>query len=190
VKLTKTRVSLLLAIIILATVGAVALRFKHERQFGEIKLSGKDTTPPGASMALANIRQTAVKNGIKEWHLEAVTATLLEAEHKMILENPRVEFYMQSGDVLTLTAQKGVLDTETKDIQVSGQVVIQDREYTLTGEAFAYTHAEDRLDSQAPVEIHSKRLILTAQHLMVDLNTHQAELAGHVKGILNDAISL
>lgn len=189
-KLTKARISLFLTLIVVVTVGAVGLRFHRQRQVRDVKLSSGDTAPPGASMALANVRQTAVKNGIKEWHLEAVAATLLEAEHKMILDQPQVEFYLQSGEVLTLTAMKGELDTETNDIQVSGQVVVRDHDYTLTGEAFAYSHDQDRLVSQAPVEIRSERFNLTAQRMMVDLKTHQTELAGSVKGILNDAISL
>ncbi|MEJ2638233.1 MAG: LPS export ABC transporter periplasmic protein LptC [Desulfosarcinaceae bacterium] len=189
-KPTKARISLLLILIVVATVTAVGLRFHRERQTREVPPPAQDTTPPGASMALANVRQTAVKNGIKEWHLEAAAATLLEAEHKMMLDQPHVVFYLKSGDVVALTAQKGVLDTESKDIQVSGQVVVRDRDYTLTGEAFAYSNDQHRLISQAPVEIHSKDVNLTAKHMMVDLKTHRTELAGNVKGIFNDAISL
>jgi LPS export ABC transporter protein LptC len=141
-------------------------------------------------MALSNVRQTAVKDGIKEWHLEAAAATLQEAENKMVLEQPEVEFYLHSGGVVTLSAQKGVLDTKSNDMQVSGQVVVRDGDYTLRGEAFAYTHDQHRLVSRAPVEIRSERLHLTARRLMVDLETHRTELAGNVKGILNDAFSL
>jgi LPS export ABC transporter protein LptC len=183
------RISLILTIIVLATVGAVGLRFYRERQARVDKPAAAETAP-GASMALANVRQTAIKDGIKEWHLEAAAATLQEAEHKMILTQPRVEFYLQSGDILTLTAQKGILDTETNDIEVSGQVVMRHQDYTLMGEAFAYNHDRHALVSQAPVEIRGKRFNLTAQQMRVDLDTQQTELAGDVKGILNDATSL
>jgi LPS export ABC transporter protein LptC len=186
----QARLSLLLTAIVVVTIAAVALRFHRERQEREPPPAAEDATPPGASMALANIRQTAVKDGIKEWHLEAVGATLLEAEHKMMLDRPQVVFYLKSGDQVTLTARKGVLDTETDDIQVSGRVVVRDRDYTLTGEAFAYTHDQHRLISQAPVEIRSERIHLTARQMTVDLKTHRTELAGQVKGILNDAVSL
>jgi len=188
-KLTKARISLLLTIVILVTVGAVALRFFDERQ-GRAEKPAETQTPPGATMALTKVSQTAVKDGTKEWHLEAAAATLLEAEYKMVLERPEVEFYMQNGDVLTLTAREGTLDTETNDIQVSGQVVVRHREYTLTGEAFAYHHERQLLTSQSPVEIHSRRLNLSADRMTVDLNTQETGLAGNVKGILNDAISL
>lgn len=188
-KRTRTRISLLLTAVIFVTIGAVALRFFDERR-GRAEKPLDTQAPPGATMALANVSQTAVKDGIKEWHLEAAAATLLEAEHKMILERPEVEFYMQNGDVLTLTAREGILDTETNDIQVSGHVVVRHQEYTLTGEAFAYAHEAQLLTSQSPVEIHSRRLNLSAARMTVDLNTQETELAGNVKGILNDAISL
>jgi len=188
-KLTKTRFSLLLTAVIIVTIGTVALRFLVERRGSEDK-PAVIPAPPGATMALTKVSQTAVKNGIKEWHLEAVAATLLEAEHKMILDQPEVEFFMQNGEVMTLTARAGVLDTETNDIEVSGDVVARHGGYTLSGEAFAYHHAQQLLVSQAPVEIHSQRLNLTAVKMTVDLKTQQTELAGKVKGILNDAISI
>jgi LPS export ABC transporter protein LptC len=187
---TKARISLILGLIVVATIAAVALRFHQERQTREDKPAAENKTPPGASMALANVRQTAVKDGIREWHLEAVAATLREAEHKMVLDQPRVEFYLHSGGVVTLTARKGILDTESNDMVVSGQVMVKNQDYTLMGEAFSYTHDQHRLVSQAPVEIRSERLHLTAQQMMVDLQTHRTELAGNVKGILNDALSL
>jgi LPS export ABC transporter protein LptC len=188
-KLTKFRLSLILTGIILITVGAVALRFFEDRQQREPVTSETDT-PDGASMALANVRQTSVKDGIKEWHLDAVAATLLEAEHKMILEQPTVEFFMQNGETMTLTAQKGVLDTESNDIEVSGNVIVRHQTYTLMGEAFAYTHANQRLFSQAPVEISSERMNLTAERMTVDLKTQETELAGNVKGRINESLSL
>lgn len=188
-KLTKLRLSLILTSIILITVGAVALRFIEDRHQRDPVPSETDT-PDGASMALSNVRQTSVKDGIKEWHLDAVAATLLEAEHKMILEQPTVEFFMQSGETMTLTAQKGVLDTESNDIEVSGNVVVRHQSYTLFGEAFAYTHANQLLISQAPVQIDSDRMNLAAERMTVDLKTQQTELAGNVKGRINEALSL
>jgi LPS export ABC transporter protein LptC len=190
-KLTKARFSLILTAIVCLTVGAVALRFLADRRGrGEPERPTEAQIPLDATMALSNVRQTAVKDGAKEWHLEAAAATLLEAEHKMILERPEVAFFMRNGEVLTLTARQGVLDTVTNDIQVSGQVVVHHGEYTLTGEAFAYTHDRRLLTSQAPVAIRSRRLNLTAARMTVDLDTQETELAGNVKGILNDAISL
>lgn len=193
-KLTKFRLSLILTGIILITVGAVALRFienrqDRDRQQDDSQASATDV-PPGASMALSNVRQTSIKDGVKEWHLDAASATLLEAEHKMVLNEPRVEFFMQNGETLTLTAQEGVLDTESNDIQVSGNVIVHHQSYTLTGEAFAYTHANQHLVSQAPVEINSDRMDLSAARMTVDLKTQQTEFAGNVKGRINEALSL
>ena len=90
----------------------------------------------------------------------------------------------------TLTAREGVLDTATHDIQVSGEVEVHHQNYTLEGEAFAYTHADKILISRSPVRIHSDRLDLSADSLQVDLNTHQTKMAGSVKGRIHDSLSL
>lgn len=188
-KLTKFRLSLILTGIILIIVVAVALRFIDDRRQRPPQAPAA-SAPDGASMALANVSQTSIKDGIKEWHLDAASATLLESENKMILEQPSVEFFMQNGETLNLTANKGVLDTATNDIEVSGSVVVRHQSYTLTGEAFAYTHANQRLVSRTPVQITSERMDLAAERMTVDLKTQQTELAGNVKGRINDAFSL
>jgi LPS export ABC transporter protein LptC len=191
-KLTKRRLSLILASLILIIVGSVALRFiELRRGQGEDSAAPQNAgAPPGASMALTNVHQTSVKDGIKEWRLDADAATYLESEQKMMLTRPRVEFYTRAGETLTLTAQEGVLDTASNDIRVSGEVVIHHLSYTLTGEAFTYTHADKRLVSQSPVEIRSSRLNLSADSLEVDLDTQQTELAGNVKGRIHESLSL
>jgi LPS export ABC transporter protein LptC len=193
-KLTKRRLSLILVCIILIIVAAVTLRFlelRQGREDGAAQPQASDgDAPASAAMALTNVHQTSVKDGIKEWHLDADAATYLEAEQKMMLTHPRVEFYTHSGETMILTAREGVLDTATNDIQVSGEVEIHHQRYTLSGTAFTYTHADKTLISRLPVEIHSDRLDLKANSLVVDLDTRQAELAGNVKGRIHESLSL
>jgi LPS export ABC transporter protein LptC len=191
-KLTRNRLSLILASLILIIVAAVALRFLELRQGREDGAAPPQAfdAPASAAMALTNVHQTSVKDGVKEWHLDAESATYLEAEQKMMLTRPRVEFYTHSGETLILNAREGVLDTATNDIQVSGEVEIQHQHYTLTGTAFIYTHAAKTLVSRLPVEIRGDRLDLKADSLEVDLDTRQAELAGNVKGRIHESLSL
>lgn len=191
-KLTKSHLSLILASLILIIVAAVVLRvfeLRQGREDGAVQPQASDA-PASAAMALTNVHQTSVKDGVKEWHLDADAATYLEAEQKMMLTHPRVEFYTHSGETMILTAREGVLDTATNDIQVSGEVEIHHQRYTLSGTAFTYTHADKTLISRLPVEIHSDRLDLKANSLVVDLDTRQAELAGNVKGRIHESLSL
>jgi LPS export ABC transporter protein LptC len=191
-KLNKSHLSLILASLIVIIVAAVALRvleLRQSREDGAAPPQASDA-PASAAMALTNVHQTSVKDGVKEWHLDADAATYLEAEQKMMLTHPRVEFYTHSGETMILTAREGVLDTATNDIQVSGEVEIHHQRYTLSGTAFTYTHADKTLISRLPVEIHSDRLDLKANSLVVDLDTRQAELAGNVKGRIHESLSL
>ena len=68
-----------------------------------------DRVKKEADMQLSKIHQTAMKNGIREWRLDAESATLVEKEKTMLLASPDVEFFMNDGDNVHLTADQGTI---------------------------------------------------------------------------------
>jgi LPS export ABC transporter protein LptC len=89
-------------------------------------------------MQLSKIHQTAMKNGIREWRLDAESATLLEKKKTMLLTRPDVEFYMEDGDHVHLTAEQGTIYTDSSRINVSGQVSANTSLYRFQTETLDY----------------------------------------------------
>jgi LPS export ABC transporter protein LptC len=149
--------------------------------------------PPGASTAilsLTGVHQTATKNGVLEWELKAETAELESKSGRMVLKAPKVLFYLADGGQVHLTAEQGVLDTKSNDIQVQGNVRVVEDRYTLLTEQLDYKHAKRILRSDKPVHIFNQSADLKAAGMIYDLNTNQARFAGRVKGSLNEQLSL
>ena len=88
-----------------------------------------DLVKKAAEMHLDKVRQTASKNGIREWQMEALSATLLDGKEIMELEQPDVDFYMADGDEIHLTAKRGRIYTDSNRMTVSGDVAASTRLY-------------------------------------------------------------
>lgn len=143
-----------------------------------------------AIMSLANVRQTATKDGAVQWHLEAKSAQLNDKRHRMELAAPRVEFFLEDGSRAILTADTGVLDTETNDIQVSGNVRVKNDRYVLQTETLSYQHADRVLMSRQPVHIAGQAFELMADSMTYHLNSNQALFSGAVNGRIREKLAL
>ena len=143
-----------------------------------------------ADLAMESIQQTAIRNGITEWVLEAGSAQYKETEKRALLRDLRVTFYLEDGDEVVLTADQGMVGTETNDIQASGNVVARNKNYHIETEQLRYTYDQRVLNTQSPVLIRGQSFELRANSMSIDLNTNEAHLEGQVEGTFNEGIAL
>jgi LPS export ABC transporter protein LptC len=139
-----------------------------------------------AVMALSKIRQTATKDGIVQWKLEAVSAEMEADTGRMVLKSPEVQFFLEDGSQVHLTAQKGILYTRDNNMEVQGNVHLFSDRYTLVTEALAYDHEQHLITTTEEVMISGKAIQLHAAAMTYDLKANQARFAGPVKGILHE----
>lgn len=168
------------AVAILGVLVAVYVGFRQLASNPEKLIA---TIAEDAKLSLGKIQQTATRDGKTEWRLDAASARYLEDENQVRLNDLTVTFYMESGQEVQLSANEGLLNTESNDIQVSGDVKVQNEAYTLDTTTLQYRHEQRIIFSNAPVVI--KRKIggrLTADALRLDLNINQLLLEGNVKG--------
>jgi lipopolysaccharide export system protein LptC len=139
-----------------------------------------------AQLALQKIHQTATRGGITEWSLEADSARYLDDSKELLLENLAVEFFMDDGARMLLTANRGTLRTDTNDIAVRENVHVTKADLALATEALDYDHQKRILTSQTEVRITSGNSQITAKTFRYDLNTRQAFLDGDVRGVFSE----
>lgn len=181
---TKTKLALTLALVLpLAAVLIYFLQFRHE--LSVISPSVPESVG-NAVMALSKVRQTATKDGIVQWKLQADTARMDAETGQMVLQSPEINFFLDDGSQVHLTAQKGVLDTRANDMQVQGNVHLSSDRYTLVTEALAYDHARRVITTEHSVRINGKTIQLNAAAMTYDLKTNQALFGGPVKGVLHE----
>jgi LPS export ABC transporter protein LptC len=141
-----------------------------------------------ASLSLNQIHHTATRNGIRQWTLDAPSAHFIDEKHQAIVDKPSVVFFLKDQKQILLNADKGVLYTDSNDIELTGNISAADETFTLQTEHLLYSFKAGTILSHKPVTISGQGLDLRADALSVDLNSLNAVLSGHVKGDFDEII--
>jgi LPS export ABC transporter protein LptC len=136
-------------------------------------------------LSIKKISQTATRNGITEWTLKADSAQYSDSKNEAVLDHISIIFFLENGEKLFLKAEKGLLHTVSRDIEVSGDVVLNNEKYELKTESLDYQHEKRVVSSDQTVEITGPATKITADALFFDLNTRKTRLTGSVKGKFN-----
>lgn len=143
-----------------------------------------------AVMTLAKLHQTATKDGKVQWELDAASAEMEADTGRMRLTAPEIEFTTDDGTKVRLTADQGLLDTRSNDMQVTGNVCLRDGRYTLVTEALIYQHEQRLLRSDVPVRITHTAFDLRANKMTYNLDENLARFDGQVEGTFNEDLAL
>jgi LPS export ABC transporter protein LptC len=187
---TFKNIKILLFFCIVVTLGAVITVFTGYRRVMNEAESLVSSIQEGAGMAISCVRQTAVRNGITEWCLDAVSAEYINAEERAVFTGPSVTFFMEGREKIVMTAAKGMVRTDSNNISVSGNVVVKDEDYVLKTQALNYDNTGQVFFTDVPVALSGKDFDLTADSASLDMKTQQAVLKGNVKGTLSEDIEL
>jgi LPS export ABC transporter protein LptC len=149
-----------------------------------------ESVEPDATLSIGKIHHTATRKGKKEWSLEAASANYIGKTSQMVLDDLMVTFFLDDASEITLTADKGILNTDSNDIEVSGNVVVINGEYKLLTKGLNYAHNKRVLYSTAPVTISGPQAHLAADTISFDLNTKKVTLEGSVETTLANNVAL
>jgi LPS export ABC transporter protein LptC len=175
----------LLATIFIALGGVIGIYIGF-RQDSKVSESSPQSVEPDATLSIGKIHQTATRKGKKEWSLEASSGHYVAKTSQMVLKDLMVTFFLNDKSEITLAADKGILNTDSNDIEVSGNVVLKNKEYKLLTERLNYAHNKRVLYSTAPVTISGPSGRLAAETISFDLNTKKVTLEGSVETTLDN----
>ncbi len=175
------RIGIAAALIVCGTAAAVMIGY---RRLAPVAQPPSPAAPSadGSQMVIDGIQQTAARDGVTEWILEARSGTFLQAEKKFQLTEPRVTFFRPDRQPFFLSARSGRVATDSHDMQAEGDVVVWNDRYRVRTERVRYTHADRWIASDRPVAITADRREITAEAGSIDLKTNRMRLEGEVRG--------
>lgn len=179
-----------LLLIVLIAVGIVVVVYMGYRRLSEAPELILSTIQDGADMSIGKIHQTATRDGKREWSLEAASAHYMEDEKQVILNELSVTFYLDDGDEVYITAERGVLNTGSNDIEVSGNVIIKKDTYQLTTDKLNYENKQRIIFTRGPVLLTGEDARVSANSASLDLNTKTIILKGNVESTISENSSL
>jgi LPS export ABC transporter protein LptC len=184
----KLKMILLATIVIaLGSVIAVYIQFRSVANVAEPLV---DSEEPDATLSVNKIQQTATRDGKKEWSLEASSGHYLDETQQLLLKDVKVTFFLKDKSEIILIADQGTLNTDTSNIEVSGNVVLKNNEYKLLTEILSYVHDQRVLYSKAPVRISGTSAELAAESLTFDLDAKRLTLEGGVATTIDEDFTL
>ncbi|MGB2928007.1 MAG: LPS export ABC transporter periplasmic protein LptC [Desulfobacterales bacterium] len=184
------KLKLILLSVILSALGVILAVFVTHRHFLEKKEDVVSDIRSKANISIGKAHQTAIKNGIKEWNLDASSVNYMVNKNQAIFQDLSVTFYLKDKSQVYLTANKGILNIDSNDMEIFGNVVIKSSTYRLKTENLFYRHNRRIIFSKVPVTVTGAAFDLAADSMSLNLNTNKTIFEGKVEGTLHEVIKL
>ena len=149
-----------------------------------------ETLPLKADLTISKVHQTATRNGIREWRLDAETAEFYNNSRQLVLNAIAMVFFLENRHEVRLSADRGAVAIESKDVQVEGNIVVNSEQAQLETERLHYNHEHRLLKGTEPVQVSGEAFYVEADSMTYDLKTNRSVLEGNVKGYLREDLPL
>jgi len=132
---------------------------------------------------LKDVYYRSVKNGVKCWEIKAEQANMVDDNNEQaILKNIKATFFPKDDIPIFLTANKGILNLKTKDLEIKGNVRIWRKNgYKFRTDYLYYSDKKHLLFTDAPVSLEESSLKLTAQGMKFFIKKNKLILCQNVK---------
>jgi LPS export ABC transporter protein LptC len=123
-----------------------------------------------------------IKQGKKEWEIEADKISLGEDRKKTIFEQiNRATIFKENKAHLQVQLNKCIADMDSNSMELIGDVVIESEEGDiLKGNWFFWDSKNEKLSSIEPVEVIAKDNRVTADQFSTDIDLNNLEFSGNV----------
>ena len=159
-----------LAILILLSVLVLGLFiWRHLQQQSPVEIL--EALPEQVDLALDKLHYTQNEEGRRSWTLDAEKAEYRRDNNQAVLDKVHLTLFDDGefGEV-TLSAEHGLLEQETRQVEIWGQVIVATaRGERLLTERIYYDGREKLLKSDDAVRLVNSRMELKGTGLQVDL---------------------
>jgi len=176
--------------IIFVTFGIVSAIFVGYRYVSDKEDNLVSIIQSKANISIGKAHQTATRNGIPEWSLDAASVDYINNKNQAIFHDLSVKFFLKDKTNVYLKADRGILKTDSNDMKIFGNVVVENESYRLKCDNLHYKHNGRIIFSETPVNITGDLFNLVADSMSLDLNTNRSIFQGKVAGTLNEGITL
>jgi len=139
--------------------------------------------PQGADIIINNFEYTSTNaQGVKEWKLKSDTASYFQGNKMVGFKKVNATFYSKEGRTFTVMADKGILNTEAKDFELSGNVVGTSSDgYKFRTETLTYTGDKNQARTDKKVYLESPQFKLEGTGMVLDVKEQKLFLVKNVK---------
>ncbi|MCX5836779.1 MAG: LPS export ABC transporter periplasmic protein LptC [Deltaproteobacteria bacterium] len=163
--------------LVLAAVVFLVLRAEYSSEDNRIKILSDNVDLQVRDVLYTDVADTGLK-----WEIIADTAKYMKSENLAVFDNLKIKVIMQDGKTFVMTGKSGRMNTETKNIEISGNVtIVSDRGDRLTTDILKYSGSEKRFYTDSPVVMENARMQVRGTGMTLSLNDQGVSLLSKVK---------
>lgn len=167
---------------LLLIVGLLAAALLRNGRGGVAEVDS-DPLDRSVDLALRDIRFTETLNGVRKYRLRAESAAYSAAAENTRVDGIDMVFFSRDGrDIIKVRAPQGELATASGEVTLRGTVEVTGAPgYTLTTEHLVYRKNDDRIITDAPVELRSPQMVLTGRGMLLRVHDQNLVLQEEVR---------
>lgn len=125
---------------------------------------------------------TEIGENKAKWEVKARNATYDKKQNLACLDQVKIKLITSNGKVFEMSADQGKMDTEKKDVEISGNVIV----LTDSGDKFMTNHIyyndrQKRFYTDAPVMMESKGMRITGRGMVLYMNKGELNIPSMVR---------
>ena len=171
---------LVAAVILVSAV--IAAGWYRGAQTGEEKTPALKVIDDQADLYIKDVHYTEVGDSGNRLEINADSAAFLKKENQARFDRVRMRLILPDGKTYELSADRGRLKTDRKDIEIEGNVVIlSNRGDRFTTERLFYSDGEKKVFTQDAVLLTNPRFQVRGRGMSLLLKSEHVTLSGPVR---------
>lgn len=135
---------------------------------------------------IKDVHYTEVGDSGNRLEINADSATFLKKENQARFERVRMKLFLPDGKAYELTADRGRLQTDRKDAEIEGHVVIlSNRGDRFTTDRLKYSDGEKKIYTDDPVTLSNPRFEVKGKGMVLQLKSEHVAIGGGVRALVH-----
>lgn len=140
-----------------------------------------EVTSKDGNLTLNNFEYRDVKKGNARWTVWADTATYFEDRKETVLDQVKAVFFLKNGGQVELLGERGVLHTDTNNMEVSGNVGVSfGTGYKLTTDRLLYDRGKELIHTSEEFVLKGQGLTTKGQGMRLEIEKKSVTVLRHL----------
>jgi LPS export ABC transporter protein LptC len=140
-----------------------------------------EVTSKDGNLTLNNFEYRDVKKGNARWTVWADTATYFEDRKETVLDQVKAVFFLKNGGQVELLGERGVLHTDTNNMEVSGNVGVSfGTGYKLTTDRLLYDRHKELIHTSEEFVLKGQGLTTKGQGMRLEIEKKSVTVLRHL----------
>lgn len=171
---------------IIILVLAAAVIFAIFKVGGEKKSNIIKILPDEADVRIQDFIYTEVGQENIRWEVKAKTAQYKKKLNLALFDRVQIKLTTQEGKVFVMTGDEGRMQTDTKEVDLKGHVVItSDTDDKFSTDYLHYSDAQKKIYTDAPVMMENRQMKIQGVGLSIFMDKGELVLSSGVKAKIN-----